>query len=74
MPLIGASPNNGAKVQESIQPINSASTRGWKVGDPIVEAQTMIKLPDGRVILGTIPSGVANANPQKLVCNPDKKQ
>ncbi len=43
--------------------------RAWKVGDPIVEAQTIIVTPDGRTLLGVKPTG-AIASASNLVCHP----
>lgn len=43
------------------------SSKKWKVGDPIVEAQGIFRLPNGRVILGVAPQRPASA--QSLICS-----
>jgi filamentous hemagglutinin family protein len=42
----------------------------WKPGDPIQEAQGMVTLPDGRVVLGTIGQIAAIARADNLICHP----
>ena len=46
--------------------ITYTSSKKWKVGDPIVEAQGIIRLPNGRVILGMASQEPASA--QSLIC------
>lgn len=43
-----------------------ASPKKWKSGDPIIEAQGIIRLSDGRVLLGMKPQSPANA--ESIVC------
>lgn len=44
-------------------------TTNWKPGDPIVEAQGIVKTADGRTLLGMKPEEVAIADTQALVCS-----
>lgn len=44
----------------------SISTRPWKLGDPIVEAQSIVRLPNGRVLLGNKSQNPASA--ESIIC------
>jgi filamentous hemagglutinin family protein len=46
---------------------------GWKRGDPIQEAQGMMKTTDGRILIGTTEQMVAVANAQDLICHFDRQ-
>jgi filamentous hemagglutinin family protein len=47
----------------------ASSSKSWKLGDPIIEAQGMSVSPDGRIIVGTAQELVAQAQAQDLVCD-----
>lgn len=42
----------------------------WQPGNPIQEAQGMMVLPDGRLVLGTLPQLAAIAQADDLICHP----
>lgn len=46
-----------------------STTAPWKIGDPIIEAQSIVKTPDGRVLLVAMPQGEQTANPQTVICH-----
>jgi len=53
-----------------VPPDSSQLSRSWKLGDRIVEAQGIVVLPDGRKLLGTLPSAnLSQASAQ--VCHQD---
>ena len=76
--------NNGTEIQgqsegETLDPDSlnrSQSTlnhptpisNSWKPGDPIQEAQGMMRTPDGRIIVGTSPELAAAVKAENLVC------
>ena len=45
---------------------NFISARPWKIGDPIVEAQSIVRLPDGRVLLGS--ESQKPASTESIIC------
>lgn len=47
-------------------PLITPSPKKWELGDPIVEAQGIVRLSDGRVLLDTKPQNLANA--ESLIC------
>lgn len=54
--------------QPPLNAVNASNipTKKWKLGDPIVEAQGIIRLPDGRVLLGLKSQEPASA--ESLTC------
>ena len=44
------------------------SSTPWKLGDPIVEAQAIVKTADGRTLVTTLPEKAASADASNLVC------
>lgn len=77
--LTGVQPETESNPSETrSQPISSQlSSQGaeenytttWKPGDPIVEAQGIVKTVDGRTLLGMKPQQVAIADAQSLICS-----
>ncbi len=56
--------------QDGAQRVNQLPMpRGWKLGDPIVEAQSIVRLADGRTVLATTTQIAAIAKVQKQVCH-----
>lgn len=55
--------------QLSFQGVQKNYPPSWKPGDPIIEAQGFIKLPNGRTVLGMKPQQAATANPETLICS-----
>jgi large exoprotein involved in heme utilization and adhesion len=49
---------------------SASDLRQWKMGDPIVEGNALVKLPDGRLVL--IASDPTLENVQKLACLPQQ--
>ena len=71
--LTGPQPNEGdSVVLEQQQPVQIQKTEPiptkWKLGDPIVEAQGIVKTADGRTLVTTLPQKAAPLSADKLVC------
>lgn len=65
-----------AVLDESVQSERSSTLNpsivapaSWKPGDPIVEAQGIVKTADGRTLLDSLPEQVAISDAQALVCS-----
>jgi filamentous hemagglutinin family protein len=56
-------PQHAASDSATVEKINR-----WKLGDAIVEAQGIVRTPDGRTLLGTVPP-VAETQASDLVCH-----
>lgn len=52
--------------QGTRSPLTTPSPKKWKLGDPIIEAQGIVRLSDGRVLLGMKPQRPASA--ESLIC------
>ena len=73
--LTGPQRNEGDSVvqqQQQQQPVQIQKTEPistkWKLGDPIVEAQGIVKTADGRTLVTTLPQKAASPDASKLVC------
>ncbi|MBD2341692.1 filamentous hemagglutinin N-terminal domain-containing protein [Calothrix sp. FACHB-156] len=58
-------------IDSSTNPQNSKlqpQTTSWKLGDPVVEAQSMNVTPEGRIVIGTTTQLLAIAKAKDLVC------
>ena len=74
-------PEEGRRTAEQPTPTSAATEEmtssntgnriaAWKPGDPIQEAQGMVTLPDGRVVLGTMGQIASIARADNLICHP----
>jgi hypothetical protein len=45
------------------------ATTPWKLGDPIIEARSLVVLPDGRTLLVAMPPGEQPTNAQTVICH-----
>ena len=59
-------PTLSSEQSQNVPDSNFISARPWKLGDPIVEAQSIIKLPNGRVLLGKKSQKPASA--ELIIC------
>ena len=65
-------PGRGATVPASETGLSNSHLPaiGWQPGDPIQEAQGLITLPDGRIVVGTNPQLATIAQVEDLICHP----
>lgn len=49
-------------------PTSSPAPVQWKEGDPVIEAQAIVKTADGRTLLGMSPGSVEPKPASELVC------
>ncbi len=65
------STNTTSQQQPStLLPVTTQS-KPWKIGDPIVEAQGIVRTPDGKIILSPTPQNAAPESANSLICHPD---
>jgi len=56
---------NSSAVPTQVKP----ETAAWKIGDAIVEANSILRTPDGKVLLGSAPENATPVSTNSLVCH-----
>ncbi len=62
--------SNQSPVTRQLQPITISK---WKIGDPIVEAQAIVRTADGRTLLSSVSEKAQPESVNSLICHPSEE-
>ncbi len=70
-PVIGLQPLGSNR--SSIPNQGKPEIAKWHIGDPIVEAQGIVRTPDGKILLSSTPQNSTPESANSLVCHPNNE-